>query len=196
MDTKLGGKAASSHNHAAGDISSGTLSTARGGTGNSSVDTTPTSGSTKMVTSGGIYNALSGKANSSHNHGAGNITSGTLALARGGTGGGDGGWKSLTNNTVFSGTVYYRQIGFFCEVLAWQVQLNADLNVDGNRTLLSSALPGASKASAFNSSSFGGIYNLAVSTSGSLTIYNTGTEKLLKDSANINFMSIYLTGSA
>ena len=36
----------------------GTLSTANGGTGNSSVDTTPTSGSTKMVTSGGIYTEI------------------------------------------------------------------------------------------------------------------------------------------
>lgn len=36
----------------------GTLSTANGGTGNSSVDTTPTSGSTKMVTSGGVYTEI------------------------------------------------------------------------------------------------------------------------------------------
>lgn len=59
---------------------------ANGGTGNSSVDTTPTQNSTKMVTSGGVYNALAGKAASSHNHAASNITSGTLAVARGGTG--------------------------------------------------------------------------------------------------------------
>lgn len=78
--------AASSHNHAAGNITSGTLPVARGGTGNTSVDTTPTSGSTKMVTSGGVYTALSGKAASSHNHAAGSITSGTLPVARGGTG--------------------------------------------------------------------------------------------------------------
>lgn len=37
---------------------SGALSTAYGGTGNTSVDTTPTNGSTKMVTSGGIYTAI------------------------------------------------------------------------------------------------------------------------------------------
>lgn len=47
----------------------GTLPVNRGGTGNTSVDTTPTSGSTKMVTSGGVYTALSGKAPTSHgNH--------------------------------------------------------------------------------------------------------------------------------
>lgn len=96
------GKAAATHYHAAGDITSGTLAVARGGTGvtsnpsmltnlgstsaasvfaasprpgvtgtlpvanggtgNTSVDTTPTSESTKMVTSGGVYTALSGKA--------------------------------------------------------------------------------------------------------------------------------------
>ena len=39
-----------------------------------------------VVTSGGVYTALSGKADSSHNHAASNITSGTLAVARGGTG--------------------------------------------------------------------------------------------------------------
>ena len=39
----------------------GVLPVANGGTGNSSVDTTPTSESTKMVTSGGVYTALSEK---------------------------------------------------------------------------------------------------------------------------------------
>lgn len=39
----------------------GVLPVANGGTGNSSVDTTPTSESTKMVTSGGVYTALSHK---------------------------------------------------------------------------------------------------------------------------------------
>ena len=90
------GKANSSHNHSASDINSGTLPVSRGGTGNSSVDTTPTSDSTKMVTSGGVYTALAGKADashthteyaaSSHNHSASDITSGTLPVARGGTG--------------------------------------------------------------------------------------------------------------
>lgn len=64
----LGGKAAATHTHGAGDIASGTLPVARGGTGNTAVDTAPTSGSTKMVTSGGVYTALSGKAASTHTH--------------------------------------------------------------------------------------------------------------------------------
>ena len=65
---------------------SSVIPVANGGTGNSSVDTTPTQNSTKMVTSGGVYTALSGKAASSHNHSAANITSGTLPLTRGGLG--------------------------------------------------------------------------------------------------------------
>ena len=39
----------------------GPIPTNLGGTGESSVDTTPTSGSSKMVTSGGVYTALEGK---------------------------------------------------------------------------------------------------------------------------------------
>lgn len=53
------GAAAASHTHAASAITSGTLPVARGGTGQTSVDSAPTSGSSKMVTSGGIYTALS-----------------------------------------------------------------------------------------------------------------------------------------
>ena len=74
MDTTIAGKAASNHNHSAANITSGTLAVARGGTGNTSVDTTPTSGSTKMCTSGGIYTALRGKAASSHTHTKAQIT--------------------------------------------------------------------------------------------------------------------------
>lgn len=46
------------------------------------LDPTPTSGSTNGVTSGGVYTALAGKADSSHEHAAGDITSGTLAIGR------------------------------------------------------------------------------------------------------------------
>ena len=64
MDTAINGKqpagsyAAASHNHSAANITSGTLAVAHGGTGQTSVDTTPTSGSKKMCTSGGIYTAI------------------------------------------------------------------------------------------------------------------------------------------
>ena len=64
--------------NAGSQITAGVLPVARGGTGNSSVDTTPTSGSTKMVTSGGIYTALNAKQKA--------ITSGTGAPSGGSNG--------------------------------------------------------------------------------------------------------------
>ena len=83
---------------------SSVIPVANGGTGNSSVDSTPTQNSTKMVTSGGVYNALSGKAASSHNHSAANITSGTLPLSRGGLG--------RTAKTTTSNDYEFRAIKF------------------------------------------------------------------------------------
>lgn len=74
MDTAIASKqpagsyAAASHNHSANNITSGTLAVARGGTGQTSVDTTPTANSKKMCTSGGILTALNGKAPSNHSH--------------------------------------------------------------------------------------------------------------------------------
>lgn len=61
IKTSLAGKAPSSHVHAASSIASGVLPVARGGTGQGSIDTTPTSGSSKMVTSGGVFTALEKK---------------------------------------------------------------------------------------------------------------------------------------
>ena len=63
----------------ASQITAGTLPVARGGTGQTSRDTTPTSGSSTWVTSGGVYTAL-------HAINTSQITAGTLPVARGGTG--------------------------------------------------------------------------------------------------------------
>ena len=110
MDTKLAGKANSSHNHSAAEITSGTLAVARGGTGLTAspsmltnlgsttaasvlaasprpgvTGTLPVAnGGTGATTAAAALTAL-GAAAASHNHSAANITSGTLAVARGGT---------------------------------------------------------------------------------------------------------------
>lgn len=74
--------ATTSHSHSAGDITTGILPVGMGGTGNSSVDTSPTSGSSKMVTSGGVYTALSGKSDSGHTHSyAGSSSAGGAATS-------------------------------------------------------------------------------------------------------------------
>lgn len=76
----------------AGQITSGILPVARGGTGSGTVDSTPTSGSSNMVTSGGVYSAV-------NNINAGTqIKSGVLPIARGGTG------QSSVDSTPTSGS--------------------------------------------------------------------------------------------
>ena len=93
VDSKIGTHTANKNNpHAVtlaqvlGGGGSSVIPVANGGTGNSSVDTTPTQNSTKMVTSGGVYTALQNLTPASHKHNASDITSGTLGVARGGTG--------------------------------------------------------------------------------------------------------------
>lgn len=89
------GKAASEHGHAASDITSGTLPIARGGTGaNSAASALKAFGINATIAelnylagvTSAVQTQLNGKAASSHNHSASNITSGTLSVARGGTG--------------------------------------------------------------------------------------------------------------
>ena len=63
----------------ASQITAGALPVSRGGTGENAVDTTPTSGSPRMVTSGGVYAALRAI-------NASQITAGVLPVSRGGTG--------------------------------------------------------------------------------------------------------------
>lgn len=79
--------AASSHTHSASDITSGTLSVSRGGTGSTSftsgaaligngtgavstrsITSSATKDSTSLITSGGVYSALAGKMNASINN--------------------------------------------------------------------------------------------------------------------------------
>lgn len=80
------------HTHDAGDITSGTLGVAKGGTG---ADLTLTGGAGQVlkqattgaaVTVGTLSASDVGAAAASHTHTAGDITSGQLAVARGGTG--------------------------------------------------------------------------------------------------------------
>lgn len=51
------------------------------------IDTTAKSGSANLITSGAVYTELTKKSDTSHKHAAGDITSGKLSVARGGTNG-------------------------------------------------------------------------------------------------------------
>jgi len=90
QQTALDGKAALSHTHATADITSGTLGVARGGTGLATVGVgnfLSGNGTSALNerTPGQVLSDI-GAAASSHSHAAGDITSGTLGVARGGTG--------------------------------------------------------------------------------------------------------------
>ena len=92
-----GSYATASHSHGTSDITSGTLSITRGGTGGA----TAAAARSNL----GITLANLGAAAASHNHAAGNITSGILPIERGGTG------VSTLNGSDFS-TSRVRGISF------------------------------------------------------------------------------------
>lgn len=90
LASDLSGFASASHNHAATEITSGTLAVARGGTGIASYTTNNyirASGATTLEqrTPANVLSDI-GAAAASHAHSATEVTSGTLAVARGGTG--------------------------------------------------------------------------------------------------------------
>lgn len=68
-----------------------------------------------------------GAAASSHNHSADNITSGTLPTARGGTGGDDSGWQTVPASG-FTGTIFYRRIGAFMQIVSSGAKLSTALS--------------------------------------------------------------------
>ena len=96
IQTQLNNKAPASHTQAASTIT-GLAPVATSGSYNDlankpsipaavTVDTTLNASSTNAIQNGAVTTALSGKAPSSHNHSTNDITSGTLPIARGGTG--------------------------------------------------------------------------------------------------------------
>lgn len=60
---------------------------------------------------------------------------GVLPLNHGGTGGTDSGWLTLTNSSVFTGTIYYRRVGVFLFVQANGIKLVNSLSSLNNVTL-------------------------------------------------------------
>lgn len=96
---------------------SGILAVANGGTGNSSVDTTPVSASTKMVTSGGVFTAL-GTKQATITGAASTITTNNLTVSRA--------LVSDASGKVAASSVSSTQIGYLADVTsAIQGQLNA-----------------------------------------------------------------------
>ena len=140
IDTELSGRAQKNNQHGAGDIASGTLPVSRGGTGQASLSAARnamglgnTTGALPVANGGtGASDAAGARANlgitpggigaaaASHQHGAGDIASGTLPVSRGGTG-----ETSLANVTVGNAdTVYGKHAADFPQYVTGVTDLN------------------------------------------------------------------------
>ena len=144
LQTALNGKANTSHTHAAADVTSGVFATARLGTGTANSGTFLRGDGQWAAVTGGTWGsitgtlsaqtdlqtALNGKADVGHTHAAGDITSGTFAVARLGTGTansgtflrGDGAWAGLPA----------AQWGTITGTLSAQSDLQSALNAKAN----------------------------------------------------------------
>ena len=155
-DTLLAGKAAASHEHSADDITSGTLPFERGGTGAASrlaaaknltnenvgtaaqffVTLTTSWGKFGYSSVANAWDALGGGAIGKKDAlSASDITSGTLPLARGGTGGSDSGWVTLTSSYC-TGNIYVRRIGEWIQITSGELNLKTALTAATGVTLL------------------------------------------------------------
>lgn len=249
MDTKLNGKAASSHTHAAGDITSGTLSTARGGTGNAngtvaklttartirtnlaststasfdgSENITPGVTGTLPIGNGGTGNTTGLAASATKLETARSLrvnlasaydssspvtfdgsaakalpVSGVLALANGGTGGTDSGWKSLTNASVFSGTIYYRKIGIITVIASGSLTLADGTTITGTSgkslgTLADGYAPSGHNFVTPVTSTHASPATVTIATSGNMVVYKNRSESSMTSSHNFYIACAFL----
>jgi hypothetical protein len=167
IQTQLNGKAATSHNHAATQITSGVLDTARLGSGTPSVSTFLRGDGSWASLPGGsatwgaitgtlsdqtdLQTALNGKAASSHTHAATDVVSGTFATARLGSGTassstflrGDGSWSAIPAQGVSWGSI----TGSLVDQTDLNIALNAkQATITGGATSIASANLTASRA--------------------------------------------------
>ncbi len=181
------------HTHAAGDIDSGTLGVAFGGTGRSTL-------TANRILAGSGTNAVSmiqtksGALYAAANNGAAQF--GILPRAQGGTGGTDSGWNDLTDDGSgsygFRGTIWWRKIGPFVAFQGYQIRLKTDLTT-ASRTIVSGGVFPVPKdyvsIPAGNNAGFG---QILIGTGGNMAFYKETGDSWLA-TRNINFTGWYLT---
>ena len=168
------------------------------------LDPSPERGSTNAVESGGVYAALSGKAASSHAHAAGDVTSGTfasaripnlaaskitsgqLALARGGTGA-DG--SGVPQNQVFAAP--YGQDG----AASFRALHSSDIpQLDATKVGIQTGTVAASSITAANGASSSVTFTPAFASAPVVIVGLTGTQTELTGACSAYAMSITATG--
>lgn len=211
-DTLLANKAAADHEHSADDITSGTLPFARGGTGatsrlaaaknltNENVGTAATHFVT-MTTSWGKFGyssaanawaALGGGAIGKKDAlSASDITSGTLPLERGGTGGSDSGWVTLSSSHC-TGNIFVRRIGEWIQITSEELNLKNPLTAATGISLLTLGTnyrPG--KMILFTAGcTFDTVY-CRISTGGSVGIYKNRQSSSLPTTSTFYISAMY-----
>lgn len=121
-------------------------------------------------------------------------SSSTLPLKMGGTGGNDLGWESLAakNSDNYTGTIYYRKVGIFVAICAYQIKLKEDLSGSNISLLSSNSLPTPIIASSFPAGNNQGFGQVMVGTNGNLTFYKE-TGATWSNTRSINFAGMYMT---
>lgn len=121
---------------------------------------------------------------------ASKITSGCLQTVRGGTGGTDSSWIAIKETSVFSGTIYYRQIGPFVHVYTSSVKLLNQFN--SSSILLTSKLPKPKGALYFTIEYNGKFVEMRILADGSLRLYQN-KDNSWGTTDYINFTQAYMT---
>ena len=162
-----------------GDISSGTLGTNRGGTG---ITSNPS-----MLVNLGSTSAASVFASDQRP----GIT-GTLPIGHGGTGYGDSGEKTITNSSVFEGTIRYRRVGNLLFVYnTTNISLKSALS-SGSVTLCT--LPTEYQPERHARGIYAAFANanvgiVMVSAAGNITLYSSGNSLATSSNIYINIIA-------
>lgn len=121
---------------------------------------------------------------------ASKITSGCLQTVRGGTGGTDSSWIAIKEELIFSGTIYYRQIGPFVHVYTSSVKLLNQFSSEF--ILLTSRLPKPKGTLYFTIEYNGKFVEMRILADGSLRLYQN-KDNSWDTTDYINFTQAYIT---
>lgn len=143
----------------------------------------------------GYWNGAYNNAHASNISYLGTISGGTwqgdaIELNYGGTGGTDSGWKSVTNASAFSGTIYYRKIGHFGEIYAYNIKLANPVSDSSQHVLATiDSAYAPDKGFSMNVGSRYIIAQLLVGSDGKISIYkNTSSQNITTDHTfHLNF---------